>query len=84
MAVVASADRWWCAVDLCMRLGCGIRQVWELSWSVWRATTCLRSSPWIGYWKALRAVCCATLSGVSQSAGLFVEPGARRSRIMKT
>jgi hypothetical protein len=51
---------------------------------LWRVVACLRSSPWIGYLKTLQAVCCATLSGVSQSAGLFVEPGVRRSRIMKT
>jgi hypothetical protein len=92
MAVVASADRWWCAVDSCMRLGCGIPQMLGTvvvglarnDACFWRVVACLRSTPWMGYWEALRAVCCATLSGVSQSAGLFVEPGARRSRIMKT
>ena len=57
MAVVASADRWWCAVDLCMRLGCGIPQMLGTAVvglarndaCLWRVVACLRSSPWIGY-----------------------------------
>ena len=40
---------------------------------------------WLGWLlESSAAVCCATLSGVLQSAGLFVEPGDRRSRIMVT